>query len=205
MLAVGVYNVRWGIHFFLCSSHIPLRQCFRFPRTSMPYSIGLQAANVALLSAGLATHIATAIVVLLLILIVASSCAEDPSKKEDAPISLPGISLLAIVPFFRQRFDFINWGFQATGRSIYQFKLLRVSSFPLSSFISLIFADIEHRHYRLWRICAIGFLHCQTFRPDGRFQDPVRSRECAMPWRVHFASLAACSSTLSCRYRWSRA
>ncbi|KAF8916504.1 cytochrome P450 [Mucidula mucida] len=91
----------------------------------MPYSIGLQAANVALLSAGLATHIATAIVVLLLILIVASSCAEDPSKKEDAPISLPGISLLAIVPFFRQRFDFINWGFQATGRSIYQFKLLR--------------------------------------------------------------------------------
>ncbi|KAJ8515015.1 hypothetical protein ONZ45_g7506 [Pleurotus djamor] len=43
----------------------------------------------------------------------------------DAPKTLPGHPLSAIQPFFQRRFDFLNWGFQATGQNIFQFQLLR--------------------------------------------------------------------------------
>lgn len=92
----------------------------------MPYSVGLQAASIALLSAGFATQATIAVVLLILIILVASSHSEDASRKEDAPVSLPVHSVLAITPFFRRRFDFLNWGFQVTGQSMFQFKLLQV-------------------------------------------------------------------------------
>ncbi|KAI3613103.1 cytochrome p450 [Moniliophthora roreri] len=88
----------------------------------MPYSVGLQAAAAALLGAGVPVIFTTAIVLFLLIVSIASSFQKDPV---DAPTSLPAHSLLAIVPFFRRRYDFLNWGFQATGHSIFQFNLLR--------------------------------------------------------------------------------
>jgi sterol 14-demethylase len=47
-------------------------------------------------------------------------------ERTDAPVKLPGHPLLAVFPFFRQRFNFLNWGFQVTGQSIFQFQLLLV-------------------------------------------------------------------------------
>lgn len=47
--------------------------------------------------------------------------------QEDAPVSLPGYRLSSIIPFFRQRYDFLNWGFHFTEEPIFQFSLLRVS------------------------------------------------------------------------------
>lgn len=128
-------------HFFLCSSQLPFVSCLCSPSTSMPYSVGLHAASVALLSAGVATQIATSIVVLLLIIIVASSYAEDDLEKEDTPATLPGSPFFAIIPFFRQRFDFLNWGFRVTGQNIFQFKLLSVRSSPSQSMVG---ADFTH-------------------------------------------------------------
>ncbi|KAJ8081843.1 hypothetical protein AAF712_004751 [Marasmius tenuissimus] len=88
----------------------------------MPYAVGLQAAAVALLSAGFPTVFTTGIIILLLILTTLSSLQRDGP---DAPASLPVHSIFAIIPFFRRRFDFLNWGFQATGQSAFQFSLLR--------------------------------------------------------------------------------
>ncbi|ETW77953.1 cytochrome P450 monooxygenase 90 [Heterobasidion irregulare TC 32-1] len=45
--------------------------------------------------------------------------------QEDAPVSLPGYRLSSIIPFFRQRYDFLNWGFRFTEEPIFQFSLLR--------------------------------------------------------------------------------
>ncbi|KAF9261709.1 cytochrome P450 [Marasmius fiardii PR-910] len=88
----------------------------------MPYTVGLQAAAIALLSAGLPTVFTTAIVLFLFILSILSSIQKNAP---DAPPSLPGHSIFAIIPFFRRRYDFLNWGFQATGQSAFQFSLLR--------------------------------------------------------------------------------
>ncbi|KAF5389632.1 hypothetical protein D9757_004170 [Collybiopsis confluens] len=88
----------------------------------MPYSVGIQAAGAALLSAGFPAMFTTAIVVLLVIVSVISSLHKDAA---DAPARLPIYSLFSIVPFFRRRFDFLNWGFQVTGQSAFQFDLLR--------------------------------------------------------------------------------
>lgn len=89
----------------------------------MPYTVGLQAASTAFLAAGFSTQFTTAVVIILVIILTTSSLQKD---KEDSPVSLPGYSLLSIIPFFRRRFDFINWGFRATGQSVFQFNLLRV-------------------------------------------------------------------------------
>ncbi|KAH8101141.1 cytochrome P450 [Cristinia sonorae] len=49
--------------------------------------------------------------------------AQDPD--ENSPDSLSGWNLLAIVPFFDTRFDFLNAAFQHSGQSIFKFKLLQ--------------------------------------------------------------------------------
>ncbi|KAK0203550.1 cytochrome P450 [Desarmillaria ectypa] len=90
----------------------------------MPYSVGLQAVGAAFISAGFATQFTTSVIIFLFIVFVTSSLHDD-ALKEDSPASLPGNSLFAIIPFFRRRFDFLNWGFHATGQAIFQFKLLR--------------------------------------------------------------------------------
>ncbi|KAF9467869.1 cytochrome P450 [Collybia nuda] len=88
----------------------------------MPYSIGLEAAATAFLSAGFATQFTLAVVVFLTILLVTSTFQRDAP---DVPTSLPCYSIFSIIPFFRRRYDFLNWGFHATGQSIFQFQLLR--------------------------------------------------------------------------------
>ncbi|RXW19171.1 hypothetical protein EST38_g6696 [Candolleomyces aberdarensis] len=88
----------------------------------MPYCLGLQAAAEAFLSIGLATQFTLAVVAFLLIVTIVSAFQKDGV---DSPTSLPGSSLFSIYPFFRRRYDFLNWGFHATGQSIFRFNLLR--------------------------------------------------------------------------------
>ena len=89
----------------------------------MPYSIGLQSAANVFLSAGFATQLTLAITIFLLILLFTSNLHKDAV---DVPTRIPCYSVFAIVPFFRKRYDFLNWGFHATGQSVFQFQLLRV-------------------------------------------------------------------------------
>ncbi|KAJ7485453.1 cytochrome P450 [Mycena latifolia] len=95
----------------------------------MPYIIGLHSAASAFLSAGIATQFTVAVVICLVIVLVTSSLQEDGLQ---APKSLPGVPLLSIVPFFRQRYDFLNWGFNVTGESIFQFQLMSNTVIVLS-------------------------------------------------------------------------
>jgi len=92
----------------------------------MPYALGLQSAAKAFLSAGLTTHFIIATLALFLIFFIYSEAQQD---KDDAPVTLPGSSIFAIYPFFRQRFDFLNRGFYLTGQSIFQFNLFAVRAF----------------------------------------------------------------------------
>ncbi|KAI0035483.1 cytochrome P450 [Vararia minispora EC-137] len=39
--------------------------------------------------------------------------------------TLPGFFIFNVIPFFRTRYDFLNWGFHVTGHSVFQFRLLR--------------------------------------------------------------------------------
>ncbi|KAH9478669.1 Cytochrome P450 monooxygenase claM [Psilocybe cubensis] len=88
----------------------------------MPYSVGLQSAAAAFLSAGFATQFTVAVIVFLVIVSVTSALQKEGA---DAPKSLPGYSIFHIIPFFRKRHDFLNWGFQITGQNVFQFMLLR--------------------------------------------------------------------------------
>lgn len=89
----------------------------------MPYSIGLQSAATAFLSAGFATQFTIALVAFLLIVFLTSASQKNGA---DEPEYLPGFSLFHISNFFRRRHDFLNWGFYTVGQNIYQFKLLQV-------------------------------------------------------------------------------
>jgi hypothetical protein len=90
----------------------------------MPYSVGLEAASNAFVAAGFATQLTVAVITLFAIILITSAYQKDAP---DAPEHLPGISLFHIMPFYRRRFDFLNWGIHATGQSVFQFRLLRVS------------------------------------------------------------------------------
>ncbi|KAJ3491312.1 hypothetical protein NLI96_g817 [Meripilus lineatus] len=54
--------------------------------------------------------------------------SKQQTDDEGSPISLPESCLFTILPFFRSRFDFLNWGFKLSGQSIYQFRLLQVNN-----------------------------------------------------------------------------
>ncbi|KAJ7126062.1 cytochrome P450 [Mycena epipterygia] len=95
----------------------------------MPYIIGLHSAASAFLSAGFATQFTVAVVICLVIVLITASLQEDGPE---APTSLPGLPFLSIVPFFRQRYDFLNWGFHITGQSIFQFQLMSNTVIVLS-------------------------------------------------------------------------
>jgi hypothetical protein len=96
----------------------------------MPYTIGLQSATAAFLSAGFATQFTIAVVAFLFIVILISAFDEDATGEPDY---LPGFSLLHINAFFRKRYDLFNWGVHATGQNIFQLKLLRVRDYNLCS------------------------------------------------------------------------
>jgi len=89
----------------------------------MPYAVGLHSALSGFLPASFLTQFTIAVIGFLLIVSLISALQRDDV---DTPVKLPGHPFLAIFPFFRQRFDFLNWGFQVTGQPIFQFQLLRV-------------------------------------------------------------------------------
>lgn len=73
--------------------------------------------------AAIKLSIALPSIVFLLFLWSRSSSKQD---LEDSPTTLPEGCLLTIFPFFRSRFDFLNWGFKLSGQAIFQFRLLQV-------------------------------------------------------------------------------
>ena len=42
------------------------------------------------------------------------------------PVSLNSLSISNIVPFVRNRYHFLSWGFQSTGQTVFRFRLLNV-------------------------------------------------------------------------------
>ncbi|EIM89162.1 cytochrome P450 [Stereum hirsutum FP-91666 SS1] len=64
-----------------------------------------------------------------LISLVALLClslrVKRPSKPNTAPVTLPGLRIFSILPFFGQRHDFLSHGFRVTGQNVFQFNLLR--------------------------------------------------------------------------------
>jgi len=48
----------------------------------------------------------------------------------DMPTSLNSLSISTIVPFVRNRYDFLNRGFQSTGETVFRFRLLNVRRSP---------------------------------------------------------------------------
>ncbi|KAJ6473585.1 cytochrome P450 [Mycena vitilis] len=95
----------------------------------MPYIIGLHSAASAFLSAGFAIQFTVAVVICLVIVLTTASLQEDGVE---VPKSLPGLPYLSIVPFFRRRYDFLNWGFHVTGQSTFQFQLMSNTVIVLS-------------------------------------------------------------------------
>ena len=76
----------------------------------------------ALLATSWPSQLCVALIVVFLIIMRMRSMAKD----SHVPPSLPCSMMKTIPAFFHARFDFLNWGFHATGKSIYQFHLLTV-------------------------------------------------------------------------------
>jgi hypothetical protein len=92
------------------------------------YTVGLQSAADAFLLSSLKAQVALALLVLFILLFFGFGSQKDAYDAVDgAPVFLPGSHLLAITPFFRRRFEFLNDGFRKTGQSLFQFNMLRVS------------------------------------------------------------------------------
>lgn len=141
----------------------------------MPYAVGLQSAAHAFLSAGFATQFTLAVIAFLVIVFVTSALQKEGV---DAPKFLPGYSIFHIIPFFRRRHDFLNWGFHATGQNVFQFMLLRVRLCSLPLFHGPV-ADLrcipEYGGGSFRRDRETNFLHCQGSGSNRRFQDSVWS------------------------------
>ena len=135
----------------------------------MPYSVGLQSAATAFLSSGFALQFTVAVVVFLIIISITSASQEDVH----APKSLPGYSLFHIIPFFRKRYDFLNWGFHATGQNIFQFNLLRVCLYYF--IFSNIHWLVEHSYCCFWRVCKKNLFYSQGLEFGRRLQNPFWS------------------------------
>lgn len=90
------------------------------------YTVGLQSAADAFLLSSLKAQVALALFVLLILLCFGFGSQKDGAV-DGTPVFLPGSHLLAITPFFRRRFEFLNDGFRKTGQTLFQFNMLRVS------------------------------------------------------------------------------
>ncbi|KAG1876184.1 cytochrome P450 [Suillus subluteus] len=88
------------------------------------YTVGLQSAADAFLLSSLKAQVALALLVLFILLFFGFGSQKDGAV-DGAPVFLPGSHLLAITPFFRRRFEFLNDGFRKTGQSLFQFNMLR--------------------------------------------------------------------------------
>ena len=93
------------------------------------YTVGLQSAADAFLMSSLKVQVVLALLILFALLVFGHGSSKDDLSAQ-APVYLPGSHLLAIAPFFRQRFDFLNDGFRKTGEKLFQFNMLRVRALP---------------------------------------------------------------------------
>ncbi|KAH0837817.1 cytochrome P450 [Lanmaoa asiatica] len=89
------------------------------------YTVGLQSAADAFLMSGLKAQVIVALFILLVLLVFSRGWSKNSDLSAQTPVYLPGPHLLAIVPFFRRRFDFLNDGFCKTEEKIFQFNMLR--------------------------------------------------------------------------------
>ncbi|KAF8552087.1 cytochrome P450 [Imleria badia] len=88
------------------------------------YTVGLQSAADAFLMSSLKVQVILALLILCALLVFGHGSSKDDLSAH-APVYLPGSHLLAIAPFFRRRFDFLNDGFRRTGEKLFQFNMLR--------------------------------------------------------------------------------
>lgn len=93
------------------------------------YAVGLQSAADAFLMSSLKVQVVLALLILFALLVFGHGSSKDDLSAH-APVYLPGSHLLAIAPFFRRRFDFLNDGFRKTGEKLFQFNMLRVRALP---------------------------------------------------------------------------
>jgi sterol 14-demethylase len=77
------------------------------------------------------------VLVIILLLVCEYAVRWWTAKTDDMPTSLNGLSISTIVPFVRNRYDFLNWGFQNTGETVFRFRLFTVRHF-LSALITLL-------------------------------------------------------------------
>lgn len=95
--------------------------------SEMSTSFGLHAALPLYLHASLSVQLV--VIVALSTFLVTALHLSRPDGLHDAEsqvASLPCLSVLALVPFFRRRFDFFNWAFAITRQPMFRFKLLNV-------------------------------------------------------------------------------
>ena len=88
------------------------------------YAVGLQSAADAFLVSSFQAQFILALFILFILLLFGHGSKDELSSQ--TPVYLPGSHLLAIAPFFRRRFDFLNDGFRKTGEKLFQFNMLRV-------------------------------------------------------------------------------
>lgn len=101
------------------------------------YTVGLQSAADAFLMSSLKAQVVLALFILFALLVFGHGSTKDDLSAQtpiyaQTPVYLPGSHLLAIAPFFRRRFDFLNDGFRKTGEKLFQFNMLRVRAPPTS-------------------------------------------------------------------------
>lgn len=89
------------------------------------YTVGLQSAADAFLVSSFKVQVVLALLILFILLVFGFG-QKDGAVDSAAPVFLPGSHLLAIAPFFRRRFEFLNDGFRKTGQSLFQFNMFRV-------------------------------------------------------------------------------
>lgn len=66
------------------------------------------------------------VLVILLLLLCEYAVRWWTIKRDDTPATLNSLSISNIIPFVRNRYDFLNWGFQSTGETVFRFRLLNV-------------------------------------------------------------------------------
>jgi len=98
------------------------------PLSTFMHPAGLSVFVREVLTAGLFWLICALVIILPLLY----QCAVRwwATKGDDMPTSLDSLSISTIVPFVRNRYDFLNWGFQSTGETVFRFRLLNVRHLP---------------------------------------------------------------------------
>ena len=88
------------------------------------HPIGLTVFAQEVLTPGLFWEIC--VLVILLLVLFEYAVHWWTTQRGDMPMSLNSLSISNIVPFVRNRYDFLNWGFQSTGETVFRFRLLNV-------------------------------------------------------------------------------